>query len=99
MVRFNWFNWPEDLECGRQDHHGKAELAPRNQMDVINAQTANGKAPEGIRDTLCGVSIPVQLWSYLRCLCALAVVVIIYCIYALRSGTQGGPYSWRGLYL
>ena len=41
-IRVSWLNRPEDLEGGRQDHHGKNELAPTNQMDVINAQAVNG---------------------------------------------------------
>ena len=41
-VRVSWLNRPEDLEGGRQDHHGKNELVPTNQMDVINAQAVNG---------------------------------------------------------
>jgi hypothetical protein len=36
-VRVSWLNRPEDLKGGRQDHHGKDELVPTNQMDVINA--------------------------------------------------------------
>lgn len=41
-VRVSWLNRPEDLEGGRQDHHGKNELVPTNQMDIINAQSVNG---------------------------------------------------------
>jgi hypothetical protein len=41
-VRVSWLNRPEDLEGGRQNHHGKNELVPTNQMDVINAQAVNG---------------------------------------------------------
>jgi hypothetical protein len=41
-VRVSWLNRPEDLEGGRQDCHGKDELVPTNQMDVINAQAVNG---------------------------------------------------------
>jgi hypothetical protein len=41
-IRVSWLNRPEDLEGGRQDHHGKNELVPTNQMDVINAQAVNG---------------------------------------------------------
>jgi hypothetical protein len=41
-VRVSWLNRPEDLEGGRQDHYGKNELLPTNQMDVINAQAVNG---------------------------------------------------------
>ena len=41
-VRVSWLNRPEDLEGGRQDCHGKNELVPTNQMDVINAQAVNG---------------------------------------------------------
>jgi hypothetical protein len=41
-VRVNWLNRPEDLEGGRQDHHGKHELVPTNQMNVIDAQAVNG---------------------------------------------------------
>ena len=38
-IRNSWLNRPEDLEGGRQDHHGKKELVPTNQMDVTNAQS------------------------------------------------------------
>ena len=41
-VRVSWLNRPEDLEDGRQEHHGKKELVPTDQMDVINAQSVNG---------------------------------------------------------
>jgi hypothetical protein len=41
-VRVSWLNRPEDLEGGHQDHHGKYELVPTNQMDVVNAQAVNG---------------------------------------------------------
>jgi hypothetical protein len=41
-VRVSWLNRPEDLKGGRQDYHGKNELVPTNQMDVINAQAVNG---------------------------------------------------------
>jgi len=41
-ARVCWLNRPEDLEGGRQNHHGKNELVPTNQMDVINAQSVNG---------------------------------------------------------
>lgn len=41
-VRVSWLNRPEDLEDGRQERHGKKELVPTNQMDVINAQSVNG---------------------------------------------------------
>lgn len=41
-VRVRWLNRPEDLKGGRQEHHGKNELVPTNQMDVINAQAVNG---------------------------------------------------------
>jgi hypothetical protein len=41
-VRVSWLNRPEDLKGGRQDHHGKHELVPTNQMDVIDAQAVNG---------------------------------------------------------
>jgi hypothetical protein len=41
-IRVSWLNRPEDLEGGRQDHHGKNELVLTNQMDVINAQSVNG---------------------------------------------------------
>lgn len=41
-VRVSWLNRPEDLEGGRQNHHGKNELVPTNQMDVINAQAVDG---------------------------------------------------------
>lgn len=41
-VRVSWLNRPEDLMGGRQGHHGKRELVPTNQMDVINALSVNG---------------------------------------------------------
>jgi hypothetical protein len=41
-VRVSWLNRPEDLKGGRQDYHGRNELIPTNQMDVINAQAVNG---------------------------------------------------------
>ena len=41
-VRVSWLNRPEDLKGGRQDYHGKNELVPTNQMDIINAQAVNG---------------------------------------------------------
>ena len=41
-VRVSWLNRPEDLEGGRQNHHGKNELVPTNQMDDINAQAVHG---------------------------------------------------------
>jgi hypothetical protein len=41
-VRVSWLNRPGDLEGGRKDHHGKNELVPTNQMDIINAQSVNG---------------------------------------------------------
>lgn len=41
-VRVSWLNRPEDLKGGRQDYHGRNELVPTNQMDVINAQAVNG---------------------------------------------------------
>jgi hypothetical protein len=41
-VRVGWLNRPEDLKDGRQGHHGKKELMPTNQMDVINALLVSG---------------------------------------------------------
>ena len=41
-ARVSWLNRPEDLEGGCQDCHGKNELVPTNQIDVINAQAVNG---------------------------------------------------------
>jgi hypothetical protein len=41
-VRVGWLNRPEDLKNGRQGHHGKKELMPTNQIDVINALVVSG---------------------------------------------------------
>jgi hypothetical protein len=40
--RGDGLNRPEDLKGGRLDYHGKNEIMPTDQMDVINAQTVNG---------------------------------------------------------
>lgn len=36
-IRVSWLNRPEDLAGGRRDCHGKNELVPTNQMDIIDA--------------------------------------------------------------
>ncbi len=36
-IRVAWLNRPEDLAGGRQPHHGKNELIPTNQLDIIDA--------------------------------------------------------------
>lgn len=41
-IRVVWLNRPEDLEIGRKDYHGKNELIPTNQMDIIDAMAVNG---------------------------------------------------------
>lgn len=41
-IRVVWLNRPEDLQQGRQPYHGKNELVPTNQMDVIDAMAVNG---------------------------------------------------------
>lgn len=41
-LRVSWLNRPEDLESGRKPYHGKNELIPTNQMDVIDAMAVNG---------------------------------------------------------
>lgn len=43
FLRVAWLNRPEDLTCGRQQHHGLYELIPTNEMDIINAMTVNGR--------------------------------------------------------
>jgi len=42
-IRVSWLNRPEDLAGGRRDYHGKNELVPTNQIDIIDATTVNGK--------------------------------------------------------
>lgn len=42
-IRISWLNRPEDLVGGRQDYHGKNELVPTNQIDIIDAMTVNGR--------------------------------------------------------
>ncbi|OTA39270.1 hypothetical protein BTJ68_00761 [Hortaea werneckii EXF-2000] len=42
-VRVAWLNRPEDLDTGRKSYHGKNELIPTNQLDIIDAMTVNGK--------------------------------------------------------
>ncbi|KAK4954559.1 hypothetical protein LTR10_007990 [Elasticomyces elasticus] len=42
-VRIAWMNRPEDLDEGRQPHHGKLELIATNHMDIIDAMTVNGR--------------------------------------------------------
>jgi hypothetical protein len=41
-IRLSWLNRPEDLPSGRKDYHGKNELVPTNQMDIIDAMAING---------------------------------------------------------
>jgi hypothetical protein len=41
-LRLAWLNRPEDLAGGRKSHHGKLELIPTNQLDVIDAMAVNG---------------------------------------------------------
>lgn len=41
-IRLAWLNRPEDLDGGRQPYHGRNELIPTNEMDVIDAMTVNG---------------------------------------------------------
>jgi hypothetical protein len=42
-IRVSWLNRPEDMAGGRQDYHGKNELVPTNQIDIIDAMSVNGK--------------------------------------------------------
>lgn len=41
-IRVAWLNRPEDLDSGRKSYHGKNELVPTNQMDIIDAMAVNG---------------------------------------------------------
>lgn len=41
-IRVAWLNRPEDLAGGRKSYHGKNELIPSNEMDVIDAMAVNG---------------------------------------------------------
>jgi hypothetical protein len=41
-IRVSWLNRPEDMMSGRQSFHGRSELIPTNQMDVIGALSVNG---------------------------------------------------------
>ena len=41
-IRVAWLNRPEDLEAGRKSYHGRNELIPTNQMDIIDAMAVNG---------------------------------------------------------
>ncbi|KAK5172282.1 uncharacterized protein LTR77_003920 [Saxophila tyrrhenica] len=41
-LRVAWLNRPEDLPGGRKAYHGKNELIPTNQMDIIDAMSVNG---------------------------------------------------------
>lgn len=41
-IRVAWLNRPEDLSTGRERYHGKNELIPTNQMDIIDAMAVNG---------------------------------------------------------
>ena len=42
FIRVAWLNRPEDLDSGRKPYHGKNELIPTNQMDIIDAFSVNG---------------------------------------------------------
>lgn len=42
-IRVAWLNRPEDLDTGRKAYHGKNELIPTNQMDIIDAMAVNGR--------------------------------------------------------
>ena len=42
FIRVVWLNRPEDLVDGRKPFHGKNELFPTNQMDVIDGCSVNG---------------------------------------------------------
>jgi hypothetical protein len=41
-IRLAWLNRPEDLDSGRKAYHGKNELIPTNQLDIIDAMSVNG---------------------------------------------------------
>lgn len=41
-IRVAWLNRPEDLRTGRKAYHGKNELIPSNEMDIIDAMAVNG---------------------------------------------------------
>jgi len=41
-IRVAWLNRPEDLADGRKSYHGKNELIPTNEIDVIDAMAVNG---------------------------------------------------------
>lgn len=41
-IRVSWLNRPEDMMGGRQIFHGRSEIIPTNQMDVISALSVNG---------------------------------------------------------
>lgn len=41
-IRVAWLNRPEDLDSGRKPYHGKDELIPTNQIDIIDAMAVNG---------------------------------------------------------
>lgn len=51
-LRVSWLNRPEDLPNGRQPHHGKYELIPSNEMDIIDAMTVNGRLDVVFMDEL-----------------------------------------------
>ncbi|KAK6431621.1 hypothetical protein LTR95_012216 [Oleoguttula sp. CCFEE 5521] len=42
-LRVAWLNRPEDLDIGRKRYHGKLELIPSNQLDIIDAMAVNGR--------------------------------------------------------
>jgi len=41
-IRVSWLNRPEDMMGGRQVFHGRSELIPTNQLDIISALSVNG---------------------------------------------------------
>lgn len=43
FVRTFWIYRPQDLPGGRRPWHGKNELIPSNHMDIVDAQSVNGK--------------------------------------------------------
>ena len=45
-VRIFWMYRPDDLPGGRQEYHGNGEFLPSNDMQIINAETVNGKPQE-----------------------------------------------------
>ncbi|KAI9668818.1 MAG: hypothetical protein M1831_000887 [Alyxoria varia] len=45
-VRIFWMYRPDDIPGGRQEYHGDGEFIPSNDMQIINAETVNGKPQE-----------------------------------------------------